>query len=126
LEARDGWIRKEYINLYLHFPAWLRHRLDYPVTSAERRFISCRYLAALDPAARAAIPELIRVVEMDEDIQVRMNAIDALRSIATKRDDAVIICLTAASKDADSNVRAAAVVALQSLDPKIGPDVEGP
>jgi hypothetical protein len=126
LSARDGPLRQAYIHLYRHSPSWIQRRIDNPMPAAGRKSVAALFLGQIGPAARPAIPELIRLINSNEKAGVRGIAIHALSQIGTRNDAAVMDCLTTASRDASPSVRADAVAALQRLDPKIGPDVEGP
>ncbi len=80
----------------------------------------------MGPTARPAIPELIRLVNSDDEFPIRMVAIDTLSKIAAPNDAAVIDCLLAASKDKDPQIASLAggvrVYLNNQPAPKHGPD----
>ena len=70
-----------------------------------------------DQRSVRAIPELIRLLNEDNETGVRSIAIFALRSVANRNDAAVVAALTAATKDKDAVVRTEAVQVLPLLAP---------
>jgi hypothetical protein len=117
LKSRDTPLNKAYNHLWPHLPVWLRNRTWVPNYAAGRRFVSCRLLVTMGTNARPAIPDLIRLLNEDDEVAVRAIATEALRSIANRNDAAVVVALTAATKDRDTAVRLQATDALQSLAP---------
>ena len=115
LKTRDGPIRKAYIHSYPHFPAWLRSRLDYPIPAASRVDVAIQYLVNLGPAARPAIPELVRMTGTDEIWSVRRAAINALGDISYSYDDDAVECLKALSKHKNPEISFMADQALQQI-----------
>jgi HEAT repeat protein len=122
LKQHDGPVRRAYIRVYPRFPVWLSSRLGYPLTAARLKFTACGFLGSLGSTARPAIPDLIQLAGSNEESWTRLAAIQALARIASRNDTNVMACLTTASKDGDISVRTAAVIALQQLDPRIGPN----
>jgi len=122
LKQHDGSVRRAYIRCYPRLPAWLQNRLGYPTPAVRRKFTACGFLGGMGPTARPAIPDLIQLVGSSEETLARVSAIQALSRIASRNDGDVMACLATASKDADISVRTAAVIALQQLDPRIGPN----
>ncbi len=122
LKQHDGSIRRAYIRVYPRLPTWLSSRLGYPTPAVRRKFYACGFLGSMGATARPAIPDLIRLVGSNEETLVRVSAIQALSQIALRNDADVMACLATASKNADISVRTAAVIALQQLDPRIGPN----
>jgi hypothetical protein len=117
LKTRDSPIRKGYRTLYLRFPFWLRNRSNRPIDPWEQRDYCFMLIASLGPAARPAIPELIRLLDSGDGVEAE-GALDALSMIASRDNAAVVEALTAAAQDKDPRVRDSARTALEKIDPK--------
>ncbi len=92
----------------------LREFLTYETPRARR--VAVNALAELGDGARAAVPDVARLVTEDPAPEVRLSAVRALRRIGRSPDDAVA-ALVRALMDADARVLRAAVQALTVLGP---------
>jgi hypothetical protein len=120
LKQHDSSVRKAYLRVYPRLPTWLSSRLGYPVSAERRKLFACEYLGSMGATARPAIPELISLAASNEEALARVSAIQALARIASRNDADVMACLETASRDGNTSVRTAAVIAIQQLDPGIG------
>jgi hypothetical protein len=109
-------LRKAYARLWPHLPAWLRPRLPIPMDPALVRVSCCILLASLGAKARPAIPELIRVLRVDDVNVNRAWAAMALGKIARRGDHDALEALVWATKD--PVIGAVAREALRMADPE--------
>jgi hypothetical protein len=114
----EGKWQTAYDRSWPQFPAWLKSWVPDPNAEAYARNQCCIYLGRLGPAARPAIPELIRLLRKEEYEAVRVCAAYALGQIASRDDNSVIEALEAASKDKDAQVKSFAARALKNIAPE--------
>ena len=85
MARRDGWWRKVYTNL----PAAFKNRIPSPSPAALTSARAAWLLGRVQPASPQTVRALIRVVQKDDDIQVRLSAIESLGSVANGNEEAV-------------------------------------
>jgi hypothetical protein len=102
--------------LWPNIPSWIQTRLPTPPDHSHGRWEAILLLEKMGPSARPAIPALIRCMEVDDDIYIRLLAARVLSSIG-KADKTAVAALTAALNDNWEPMSEAATNALWRMDP---------
>jgi hypothetical protein len=117
--GHDRRLGNAYFSAWLKMPLWMQRLLPPPpYTGYVERMRAGALLSEMGAIGKVAAPSLVRLLNADEDFNIRKQAALALGNLGEGDGDA-IPALTAALMDKYLTVRMAATNALRKIDPEV-------